>query len=190
MTKDTDSDNDSDSMAAPLIGTGVHPGMVYRPATPPGIGRDGDDDDHRWKLSARFTTLLRLVITILAFADIVAWLAKGGLGHHRDSGNGSVVILIITMFLVVIWNFVLVVPRVTGGEFLRILPTIACEIGKCVCAINRHDSENQSFKKPKSKDEIRKKLVLEALVDVALSIPILVIACKSSLLLNPLSFSV
>jgi hypothetical protein len=190
MTKDTDSDNDADSMAAPLTGTGIHPGMVYRPATPPGIGRDGDDEDHRWKLSTRLTTLFRLVILILAFADTIAWIAKGGLRNHRDSGNGSVIILIITMILVVIWNVALVVPHVFSGECLKILPTIACEIGDCVCAIHRHDGQNQSFKKPKSKGEIRKKLVLEALVDVALSIPILVIACKSSFLLDPLSFSV
>ncbi|KAH6616916.1 hypothetical protein F5144DRAFT_606440 [Chaetomium tenue] len=149
-------------MAAP--GTG--PSMVYQPlgSAALGYGSDDEDSERRWLVKTDLITVLRILVALLAFADVVTWLSLGLTG-------GSLVVAFIALFLIVGWNLALVLPR---SPFTRSLPAVVCQVGDCVCGFGGDNDEDGGLRKPKSRKQKRAKLILIALVDLALGLIIII----------------
>lgn len=147
------------------------PAMVYQPLGSAGLGYGSDDEDNerRWLVRADLITILRVPATLLAFADIVAWICL-------NIPNGLVVVAFVALFLVVGWNIALVLPR---SRFTRVLPTVLCQVGDWVCGVNGDDDSNDRPRKPISKRQKRTKLILIALVDLALGLVITIFIGQS-----------
>lgn len=155
-------------MAAP--GTG--PAMVYQPLGSAALGHGSDDEDNerRWMVKSDLITVLRILVTLLAFADIVTWLSLG-------LASGTLVVAFIALFLVVGWNLTLVLPR---SSFTRSLPAVVCQIGDCVCGFGGDHNQDDRPRKPKSRKQRRAKLIFIALVDLALGLIIVIFMCEST----------
>jgi hypothetical protein len=136
--------------------------MVYQPLGSAGLGYGSDDEDNERKCSLRtdLITMIRIPVTLLAFADIVTWMCLG-------LPNSFVVIVFFLLFLVVGWNSTLVLPR---SRFTRALPTVFCQVGNWVCGFNEDDDPDGRPRKPNSKKQKRRRLILIALVDLALGL--------------------
>ncbi|EAQ85031.1 predicted protein [Chaetomium globosum CBS 148.51] len=162
-------------MAAP--GTG--PAMVYQPLGSAALGHGSDDEDNerRWMVKSDLITVLRILVTLLAFADIVTWLSLG-------LASGTLVVAFIALFLVVGWNLTLVLPR---SSFTRSLPAVVCQIGDCVCGFGGDHNQDDRPRKPKSRKQRRAKLIFIALVDLALGLIIVIFMWALELVLAILS---
>lgn len=150
------------------------PDVAYRPLNSPSLGDDSDFDDRRkWKVTLSLTEIFRLVVAGLAFSDIIVWLALSLISIRYS----CVIIAFLELFLVVGWNLCLVSPP---SRVARALPRILCQIGDWTCAINGKDKDDRLPRKPLTKPQKQRKLVLKALVDMALGVSIIVIMGESS----------
>jgi hypothetical protein len=143
------------------------PAMVYQPPASPdlGYGIDDEDNERRWSVRAGLITMLRIPVTVLAFSDIIAWICL-------DLPTGPVVGVFVMLFLVVAWNLALVLPR---SRFTRALPAVVCQVGDCVWRLNGDGGRDGRPRKPISRKQKRARLILIALVDLALGLLITIL---------------
>src|SRR5689334_23237599 len=116
----------AESMTTSAISPGISPGMAYRPLNSPSLYGSDSDDERRWTLSFNLATAFRLLAIVAALADIITWSAMGPV-------HSSVLVVFVELFLVLGWNFVLVLPQ---SRVTRVLPAVVCQIGDCDCIFN------------------------------------------------------
>ncbi|KAK3995895.1 hypothetical protein QBC44DRAFT_378313 [Cladorrhinum sp. PSN332] len=165
----------SPSMPAKTSGSGLTPGMVYRPLSPTDLQSvDGNDDDvrRRWKCTFSLIPVLRLIIAILTLSDIAYWMTRGVLG-----GDDSLVFLCVWLFFILFWNIGLLAGKFLSSlrkrsNALRKLPTIVCQIGDWGFVLNA-DEENGVDKVSLKK---RKKIPLAWIGDIPFGVVAIVVA--------------
>lgn len=155
-----------------MTAPGTSPAMVYQPPSSSSLGYSSDDEDNerRWSVKTDLITMFRILVTLLALADIVTWICLGLTG-------GPLAAVFFALFLVVGWNLALVLPQ---SRFTRALPAVVCQVGGCVCGFNGDDDQDGQLRKPSSRKQKRTKLILIALVDFFLGLVITIAMGEST----------
>lgn len=156
-------------MAASITG-GVSPAMAYQPLHSPGYGHgsDGENDGRRRKVTFSLTTMVRILVTLTAFVNIIVWI-KLGVINPRYS---PLYLVFMGLFLVIIWNLAVLVPRS--------LPTLGCQIGSTYWVLNDGDHRDWPLNKPRVRLARWKRCLLTAAVDVFFGLTIILIMSESS----------
>ncbi|KAK4232457.1 hypothetical protein QBC38DRAFT_415 [Podospora fimiseda] len=167
--------SESPSMPPKPSGSGLTPGIVYRPLSPTDLqSLDGNDEDVRgkWKFNVSLIPALRAIIAILTLSNIIFWIIRGVYG-----GEASLVFLCVWMFFILFWNSGILAGKLLASirkrkTTIRTLPIIVCQIGDWGFVWNG-DEENGVDKVSRRR---RKEIPLAWICDIPFGVITIVIA--------------
>lgn len=139
--------------------------MAYHPLNSPGLrySNDGEYDNRRWHVSLNLTSFFRILAALTTFVTIIIWIELGVINPRYS----PLYLVFIELFLVVTWNFALLVPR--------LLPTLGCPAGATYWILHDADNRDGLLNKPGVRLQRRKKCLLTAAVDLFLGLTITLI---------------